>query len=609
MTNSPGKSSAPPTRVAFDGWTLDLLTGELCQNGVCQRLQEQPLQVLRELLARPGELVTREQLFTRLWPNGVVDFDTGLNTAVRKLRLALGDNPNAPRYIETLPRKGYRFIGKLDSSPPPPPDEPVAASEPPVAERQEILDREDAPDGSSPDRKVRRRAFWLAAAALVVCAAALLIARFAKAPSSPSGNSPLAFQLYMAAAARQPDISVNEGREPRERVLELLGRSLAIDPSLAPAYVVRARTNLDFFISNVDVSDELLAAIRKDLQTAAQLSGDDRIGLAVRAVYAAVVDLDPESALRMTEQAPNDPEVLQSRAIVLMTMGRYRESDEIFDRFLALDPENLRLLTIKTTNLLVERRGRDALELIATSNKLSPPWRRVGALAYAFTGETDFPMPSISQMQASLTAPDPDGERLLALGPELAQMRIGGRFDEIRALLDSVRADSTRIPAFTGALPGLGRQPVATLRGWNDLLRGDIAAVASGKNVLDFVSRQRVTKWNKWYLRMLEAEAQLFMGNRAGAVAAALDSLNLPPELSNRHMQVYRAWLAAITLAWAGDHDRSVTLLEKLSSGAPSLGPAYIARDPLVTIPLKGNARFEKLRAALEAEIRANTEK
>ncbi|HEY4214059.1 MAG TPA: winged helix-turn-helix domain-containing protein [Steroidobacteraceae bacterium] len=594
MTPTPTESNPSPTQIAFDGWTLDLLTGDLCKNGIRQRLQEQPLQVMHELLARPGELVTREELVARLWPKGVIDFDTGLNTAVRKLRLALGDDPNEPRYIETLPRKGYRFVGKLDPPQAPPHEAEVASS---------------VPQGTgSHDRRARRRAFWLAAIAILLCAGALLTAHFVRSPDSPTGTSQLAFQLYQAAAARQPEISVIEGREARERVLDLLGRALAIDPSLAPAYVVRARTNLDFFISNLDVSDELLAAVRKDLGTARQLSGNDRIGLDVRVLYAALVDLDPEKGLRMTDQAPNDPEVLQSRAIVLMTMGRYRESDEIFDRFLALDPASLRLLTIKITNLLAEGRGREALESIATVRKLSPPWRNPGPSTYPFTGEADFAMPSLSQMRNSLTAAQPDGEPLLALAPELTQMRIGHRFDEIQALLDAVRADSTRVPVFTGALPGLGQHPVAMLRGWNDLLRGDTATAAdNGRNVLDFVSRQRVTKWNKWHLRMLEAEAQLFLGNRTEAAVAAVDALNSPPQLSNRHVQAYRAWLAAITLAWAGDHDRSVALLETLSSGAPSLGPASIGRDPLVTIPLKGNARFEILRTALETQIKVNT--
>jgi TolB-like protein/DNA-binding winged helix-turn-helix (wHTH) protein len=98
----------------FDGWTLDTQSGELERGGARSRLQEQPLQVLASLLEAPGQVVTREQLIARLWPNTVVDFDTGLNSAVRKLRAALGDTAETPRYIETLPRRGYRYIGPVE---------------------------------------------------------------------------------------------------------------------------------------------------------------------------------------------------------------------------------------------------------------------------------------------------------------------------------------------------------------------------------------------------------------------------------------------------------------------------------------------------------------
>src|SRR6516225_8673732 len=104
-------------KLRFDGWVLDPESGDLERAGARIRLQEQPVQVLRELIAHAGSVVPREQLIALLWPKGVVDFDTGLNTVVRKLRSALGDTSETPRYIETLPRRGYRFIGALDPDP------------------------------------------------------------------------------------------------------------------------------------------------------------------------------------------------------------------------------------------------------------------------------------------------------------------------------------------------------------------------------------------------------------------------------------------------------------------------------------------------------------
>jgi Tol biopolymer transport system component/DNA-binding winged helix-turn-helix (wHTH) protein len=104
-------------KLRFDGWVLDPESGDLERAGTRIRLQEQPTLVLKELMAHAGEVVTREQLIGLLWPKGVVDFDTSLNTAIHKLRSALGDVAETPRYIETLPRRGYRFIGALDPEP------------------------------------------------------------------------------------------------------------------------------------------------------------------------------------------------------------------------------------------------------------------------------------------------------------------------------------------------------------------------------------------------------------------------------------------------------------------------------------------------------------
>src|SRR6185503_15968166 len=104
--------------IRFHGWRVNFESGEITQGGDTHRLQDQPLQILDELTQRPGQVVTREQLIARLWPKGVVEFDTGLNSAMRKLRIALGDDADTPRYIETLPRKGYRFIARIEGNAP-----------------------------------------------------------------------------------------------------------------------------------------------------------------------------------------------------------------------------------------------------------------------------------------------------------------------------------------------------------------------------------------------------------------------------------------------------------------------------------------------------------
>jgi len=103
---------AAQTDLQFDGWTVNRVSGEISRADRSSRLPQQPLRILLELFDHAGEVVTREHLVKVLWPAGVVDFDNGLNVAVRKLRVALDDVGDVPRYIETLPRVGYRFIGR-----------------------------------------------------------------------------------------------------------------------------------------------------------------------------------------------------------------------------------------------------------------------------------------------------------------------------------------------------------------------------------------------------------------------------------------------------------------------------------------------------------------
>src|SRR5438552_7201946 len=104
----------PPAILRFGVFEVDVRSGELRRQGVRIKLQEQPFHVLTVLLQRPGELVTREELRSESWPaDTFVDFDNGLNTAINKLREALGDSADSPRFIETLPRRGYRFIAPV----------------------------------------------------------------------------------------------------------------------------------------------------------------------------------------------------------------------------------------------------------------------------------------------------------------------------------------------------------------------------------------------------------------------------------------------------------------------------------------------------------------
>jgi len=110
------EATARPRRTRFGAFEVDLRSGEVYKHGIRLKLQDQPFQVLALLLEHSGDVVSREELRQKLWPaHTFVDFDTGLNSAIKKLRDVLSDSAEQPRYIETLPRRGYRFIARVEN--------------------------------------------------------------------------------------------------------------------------------------------------------------------------------------------------------------------------------------------------------------------------------------------------------------------------------------------------------------------------------------------------------------------------------------------------------------------------------------------------------------
>ena len=105
--------------IRFGTFEADVRSGELRKRGVKIKVGDQPFSILAILLAAPGQVITRDEIQKRLWPaDTFVDFDRGLNKAINRLRDALGDSAESPTFIETLPKRGYRFIGNIDPSPP-----------------------------------------------------------------------------------------------------------------------------------------------------------------------------------------------------------------------------------------------------------------------------------------------------------------------------------------------------------------------------------------------------------------------------------------------------------------------------------------------------------
>jgi len=374
--------------IRFDGWTLLRRSGELLRDGTRIRLQSQPLLVLEELLERPGEIVTREQLIARLWPKGVVDFDTALNSAVRRLRTALGDHAETPRYIETIPRRGYRFIGCLDA---------------PIVVPQAASAAADAPPRTSAEAAPPRVRWWPSAAAvLVVVAAAAAVwtsqveglrveSAGPQAPASAQANEryrraqflfhrrapgdiELARQYYRAAIEADPGfarawaglagtywLDTVEGRTPPAEGLPLIRdaaqKALELDPGLAVAHLrlanyfsqvgdrrghsehLRQALELDPddpLVLSTLASEELhegrldeAVALQRRAVEADPLSGVTRYNLASMLYFSGRLD-EAEAELRQVRELNPLPEyVNEVLGRVLVLRGRFDEAVEL----------------------------------------------------------------------------------------------------------------------------------------------------------------------------------------------------------------------------------------------------------------------------------------
>jgi DNA-binding winged helix-turn-helix (wHTH) protein len=196
----------------FGDFELDLAAGELRRRGARLALQDQPLRLLAELVQRPGELVSREELKKTLWGDDVfVDFEAGLNTAVRRVREVLGDSAVSPRFVETVPRRGYRFVAAVEG--------PSDGADDPA--RARALGREPA--------------VWVLTAALLAAGLGWWLGR-----SDMRGPTPTRLagvegdaRVHMMTARHFSDLRTRDGLE---KAIAAYQSALAAEPALAQAY-------------------------------------------------------------------------------------------------------------------------------------------------------------------------------------------------------------------------------------------------------------------------------------------------------------------------------------------------------------------------------------
>lgn len=254
-------------RVRFDSFEVDLRSGEVWENGTRVRLQEQPFQVLRVLLERNGEIVTREELKRTLWAaDTFVDFDDGLNTAVKKIRDVLGDSAEQTRYIETIPRRGYRFKCAVERQSPP-------EAEPAHATGSELSVASPAPEAAVERRRIRRAAFVVVGtlALIVVLVSAGVGGLRARlfAPVAPPRIESLAV-LPLANLSHDPE---------QDYFADGMTEALIADLAQVSALRVISRTSAMHYKG----SDRTLPQIARDLNVDAVIEGSvQRSGNRVR---------------------------------------------------------------------------------------------------------------------------------------------------------------------------------------------------------------------------------------------------------------------------------------------------------------------------------------
>jgi len=303
----------------FDEWSFRRQPLELLRDGAGVRLQEQPLRVLDELLARPGEIVTREHLIARLWPKRIVEYDAGLNAAVRRLRAALGDEADTPRYIETVPRKGYRFIGQLQ------PQQVQAA----VVEPLPLLARAST--------TTTRPAVVLAVSMIVILLGVTGIGQWRKSVAADTkAISVITEQLSRASFFTQRRVPGDLARAKQQYEW-----ALSLDPASARAWAGLASVHWLEFSTGEQSREISLPKLRAAAQKALDLdprSAEAHLRLA--SYFAVTGDASAAKQHRDTAAAvqPNDPLVLTQLAAKAADEGRWEEAIALQRRALVVEP-------------------------------------------------------------------------------------------------------------------------------------------------------------------------------------------------------------------------------------------------------------------------------
>jgi tetratricopeptide (TPR) repeat protein len=396
--------SAEPGRVVrFASFEMNLRTGELWKYGFRLRLGGQPTQILILLLEKSGQVVTRDELRRRLWSdNTFVEFESGLNNAVRKLRAALGDSGDRPHYIETVPRVGYRFIAPIGR---------VPGTAPPPAEASLGDDRSRAPVVTEWASNHRGKALWGIAIVLIALVGAYFARSALRNRLQPHPKN--ADEIHNSIASAGPAAVPSRFGEAQDlylkgmyfwnkrnvagfqQAIECFRQATNIDPNYALAYVGLANS-YTLLTSYSPASPSLyIPQARAAVARAIKLDPNLAEAHTAMALIAQNHDWDWQGSekeyRRAIELNPNYATGHQWYAEHLMWLGRFDEALSESQKAQQLDPLSLIIAADQGAILYFSRRYDRAIEQFRSVLRKDPNFVRAGAVMYAYVESGRFP--------------------------------------------------------------------------------------------------------------------------------------------------------------------------------------------------------------------------
>src|SRR6266481_3388179 len=404
------KSLSPGSVLRFGVFQVNLAARELRKHGVRIRLPGQPLCILSIFLEKPGEVITREEMRRRLWSSDTfVDFEHSLNSAIKKLRAALGDSPENSRYIETVPRAGYRFIA---------PVEQVSVTAPTVADASVVMDRSGVP-AAAVDVAAKRRERMLLGVAIVLVVVPSAYLAWSRFRSRPQPQVKIASEIRNASngheSARsngQPVLSPKSAEAQElyrkgmyfwnkrtvagfQQAIEYFQQAITSEPSYALAYagLANSYTLLTAYtsVSATRYMPQARAAALRALEL------DDGLAEAHTALALIVQNHDwdwqtsEKEYRRAIELNPNYATAHHWYAEHLMWLGRFEEALSESERARQLDPLSLIIAADNGAILYYSRQYDRAIEQCHTVLRKDPKFGRAdGLLTFAYVEKAMF---------------------------------------------------------------------------------------------------------------------------------------------------------------------------------------------------------------------------